>query len=976
MAREALVTLFWPDESVTKGKANLRRELHNLTNVLPGCWETDYKTVRLSPDADTSIDIDDFRRLEEAQKWIEAAELLQGEFLEGVYLEENLAFETWLLGERERWRQRADHVLRKAVDAQVAAGDKAAALTIARRLLQLRPWQEEMHRQVMLLLAQLGQSSAALKQYEVCKQILRDELGVTVSAETQALYERIRDPSPFALHNVPASTAPFIGRQKELTRLRGWLEDKEVRLITISGAGGMGKTRLMLALAEELLERQGHAFPDGIYLVRLVALDNATQLVTETAAVLKFPLHGPGDRSPKKRLLDYLSRKRLLLLFDNFEHLLSGASLLTDMLRAAPDMQIVTTSREKLGLRGEQLLPLSGLLYDETPMSVGENHGNDAADFFVRAARRAEPDFMLRDSEGVRHLQRICRLVAGMPLALELAATWTDTLSLAAIAGEIERGLDLLERDVRDLPARHRSMRAVFDASWQRLEPETQHVFAKMAHFRGPFSQQAAQAITNATKKQLSQLVHHSLLTRQSQGLYTVHEMLRQFAAEKLTERAADSQTTAARFAKYYMDFLEERGNRLYSAVQRQVLAEMNAELDNVRAAWEWCLAQHRVKDIWRSGTTFLLVHFYDSRYEEAAADTARTAAWASEIAGERAELVRASALNFLAYCQIRLGYISEARASALESKEIYSRLNKEPPYGYGTDSTFPLALVALIQGNPQQALDLAEQLRVKFVDREDALNLGLAHYILSSAHQALGQFETAFAHALQATESAKRAGHEWFLGYTLLEQGKAAQGSGRHEEAKQYYEASIPIRRRFNDKGEAEALGLLGEIALLEQDYAAARRLFQEALEIYRDTNDRGSIASSLHGLARVSLATEADDVAREQLHQALVIAEEIQFIPLVLAILVDSGKLLLESGETKLGLELLALAQRHSAAKHETGRRATEELQRWNGYVDASLYSRSIAKGTEGDLKSAVESLKPLLSSPLYFMRDGPAQ
>ena len=965
VAREALATLFWPDDSAAKGKANLRRELHNLTNILPGCWVTDYKTVLFSPGTATSIDVYDLLQLEETEKWVEAANLLGGDFLEGVYLEDNLEFETWLLGERERWRQRADRVFRRAMAVQVAAGDNAAALAFARRVLQRRPWHEEMHRKVMLLLAQEGETGAALKQYQTCKQVLREELGVDVSAETQVLYERIRAPSPFTLHNIPASTAPLVGREEELALLHGWLEDENVRLITITGAGGMGKTRLMLALAEELLQRRDYSFPDGVYLVRLAAVGDITQLIFETAAAMKFPLHGPDSRSPQRRLLDYLSRKRLLLLFDSFEHLLSSAHLMSEIARAAPDVQIVVTSRKKLFLRSEQLLPLSGLSCEEPFGSRADGRRSDAARLFVRVGRRSRPSFSLRDSTDVRDLQRICRLVAGMPLALELAATWTDTLSLAAIAREIEQGLDFLERDVRDLPARHRSMRAVFDTSWQQLRPETRRVFARMSLFRGPFSREAAQAVTGATSRALSRLVNHSLVARTAGGLYTVHELLRQYAAEKLGESAEESQATAARFATYYIDFLQERRELLHSPVQRKVLAQMNAELDNVRAAWEWSLAHRRVTDIWRAGRVYLSVHYYSSRFQETAAAAARTAAWATEMAGDESELVRADSLNFLAFCQIRLGDIAEAHASALDSRQIYRQLDKTPPPGHATDSTFALALVALIQGNPEHALELAEEARER-CEANDALNLCLAHYILSSAHQALGQYETAFAHALRAAEMAERAGHEWFLGYSLLEVGKSALASGQYARAKEYFEASIPIRRQFSDKGEAEALGLLGKIALVEEDLSAAQQLFQHALEIYRDTNDRGGIASSYQGIARVSLATEAHEDARRRLRQALSIAEEIQFWPLVLSILVDVGRLLVESGQSAVGIELLALVRQHAAAKHETRTRAAEELQRSRARVDAALFTRSVAQG-EGDLKSILRSLQPVLALSL---------
>ncbi len=970
VARDALAALFWPDEAQSTGKANLRRELHNLGNILPGCWQTDRQTVVFMPGAETRVDVHELLRLEEAGQWLAAAELVRGDFLEGVRLEENLEFETWLLGERERWRQHAERLLSRAVEEQARAGRDAEALRLARQLLQLMPWHEETHRRVMILLAQQGQRSAALRQYEQCRALLQEMLGVDVSDDTRAVYERIRDPAPFALHNIPAPTTPLIGREKELGLLNRWLADDDVRLITIMGPGGMGKTRLMLALAQELLERADRPFTDGVYLVNLTSLDGVEQLISQIGIVLKFPLHGQDRRSPRQRLLDYLTGKQMLLLFDSVEHLLSGAGLATEILRAAPGVQIVATSRRRLGLRGEQLLPLNGLPYEQVDVSAPDAVANDAARLFLRAAIRMEPALELSDNEEYVNLYHICRLVEGMPLALELAATWTESLSLAAIAREIAQGLGFLETDVRDVPARHRSIHAVFDASWQRLLPRDRRAFARLSVFRGRFSRKAAEAVSGASMKGLSRLVNRSLLQKAPEGCYYMHELLKQYAAEKLRQNAEETRATEARFATFYLDFLEQRRESLHGPQQRETVAEISTELDNVRAAWGWALAQQRGKELQRTVTVYVNYHFYQSRFREAATAAARAAAVFAEMPpSKERDLARAEALNRLAWCQIRLGHIAQAQAAAEDSFDTYSRLDRPPPPGYGTDSALPLAIVALVQGAPERAVELAERARAGAEGRDDGLNLGLAHYVLSSAHAAVGRYEAAYREAQRSCTIARGEGHEWFLGYTLLEVGKAAQATGRYAEAKYYYEASIPIRRRFNDKGEAEALSLLGEIALLEDDCAAARRFFEEALAIYQDTNDRGSMAGACLGLGQVAFAEREYDLARRHLEKAMTIAADIQFWPLVLKIFVDIGRLFLETGATSAGVEALAQAKHHDAAKHETRTRATEELAAWRPRVDARLFSASVTRGKERALETALMSLRRMLSSPLGF-------
>ena len=292
------------------------------------------------PGETVTVDIYQFQQYEAEQNWQAAADLLQGDFLEGVVLADNLEFETWLLGEKERWRQKAEFTLNQAVRQLQSQGLFRQALSYAKRLLQLMPWHEETHRQVMRLLALDGQRSAALKQYAVCKQLLDEELGVAVSAETEALYQRIKRYANFSLHNLPVSTTPFIGRQQELALLASWLYDPAVRLMTITGAGGMGKSRLALAVGDCFLDKTRTQplapFADGIYFISLASLDNPDQIFFAIIRALELFLQTDDGRSPQQQLLDYLSNKKMLLILDNFEHLLSGTAIIRDILDRAP----------------------------------------------------------------------------------------------------------------------------------------------------------------------------------------------------------------------------------------------------------------------------------------------------------------------------------------------------------------------------------------------------------------------------------------------------------------------------------------------------------------------------------------------------------------------------------------------------------------------------------------------------------------
>ena len=420
-------------------------------------------------------------------------------------------------------------------------------------------------------------------------------------------------------HNLPPQPTHFLGRADELATLTGYLHQPDCRLITIVGPGGMGKTRLALALAEGQLTSA--RYPNGIFFVSLAPLADPDQIPAAMAEALDLPLEadGPQRRTPQQQLLDYLSDKRLLLLMDNFEHLLDGAALVNEILAAAPDVQILATSRERLGLRAEQLYAIGGLQFPdwETPEDTAEY---TAVRLFLQSARQLQADFSLTTSD-LTYLSRICRLVEGMPLAVELAAGWVDTLSLPDIAAEIQRGLDFLTTDIRDIPARQRSIHAVFDATWARLSPDEQTVFAQTSVFRGGFTRAAVQAVTGASLRTLANLVNKSLLRfDHSQSRYQVHELVRQYAAEKLGADEAADETVRNRYANYYCRLLATWGEALKGTDQVETLSVMETELQNCRHAFSCAVEITRYDLAEQAMFAMGTFHEWQRRYEEGVA--------------------------------------------------------------------------------------------------------------------------------------------------------------------------------------------------------------------------------------------------------------------------------------------------------------------------------------------------------------------
>lgn len=393
-----------------------------------------------------------------------------------------------------------------------------------------------------------------------------------------------------AAHNLPPQPTPFIGREAELAALGVFLADPATRLITILGPGGMGKTCLALAAAEAQLHAPHDSFADGVYFVSLARLDAPEQLIPAVAEALNFRFYSGSE--PRAQLIDYLRRKRSLLLLDNFEHLKAGAGLVDQWLLAAPHLKVLVTSREKLGRQAEQLFPISGLdlpdlRADDDPVD-DDWAASGAIRLFAQSARRVQPDFTMTPRNRP-YVHEICQLVGGAPLGIYLAASWLDTLSEQEIVAEIRRDLDFLAVELADLPERQRSLRATFNYSWRLLTEPERAVFRRLSVFRGGFDRAAAVSVAAATPRDLQALVNKSLLV-QTAGRYDVHELLRQFAAERLNQSPEEEVTTRERHSTHYCDFLYELTADWHNARQLETLEVIANEADNARPALQWAL--------------------------------------------------------------------------------------------------------------------------------------------------------------------------------------------------------------------------------------------------------------------------------------------------------------------------------------------------------------------------------------------------
>jgi len=421
----------------------------------------------------------------------------------------------------------------------------------------------------------------------------------------------------------PSAVTPFIGREHELADLAALFRDPAVRLVTIVGPGGMGKSRLAIE-AGRLIATGSGAFEETLtgtaapcpaaFLVELAPLGSPDLLATAIAGAVGLTFFAGSD--PRAQLLAHLRDRSVVLVLDNFEHLLAASPLIDEILTASRGTRILATSRERLNLRAERVFTLAGL---GVPDASALDRASDfsGVELFVASARRVKADFSLA-GDAARTVGCICSLVEGMPLAIVLGASWVNALTLEEIAREIAGGGGLLADERGDAPARQHSIRSVFDHSWKLLSLDERALFARLGVFRGGFTRGAAQAVAGATLRTLAALVNKSLVARDpDSGRYRMHELCRQYAERRLADVAGDHQRTALLHGEHFAGFLRAREDGLKSAHPETAAKEIEAELDNVRVAWSRLLEMDRLGDVSAAMEALQIFYTLRSSFDE-----------------------------------------------------------------------------------------------------------------------------------------------------------------------------------------------------------------------------------------------------------------------------------------------------------------------------------------------------------------------
>ena len=643
-------------------------------------------------------------------------------------------------------------------------------------------------------------------------------------------------------NNLPLAATPFVGRERELSLLADLFADPHARLITISGPGGIGKTRLALEAARRELESvpasagMTSSFADGVFFVSLAPLEAAGEIVSTLASALDFHFQDSGNE--QEQLLNYLRNKQMLLVMDNFEHILDGRSLLVQINEQAAEITLLVTSRERLQLRGKQLFPLGGLETTQDDEALGET---PASELFLHIARRAVPDFQLLAGDD-EHLLRICRLVEGMPLGLELAASWAGLLPLCEIAAEIEQSLDLLASEHHDVPPRHKSMEAALDVSWRRLTDEQQRAFQELTVFRGGFTRTAAREVAGAMLPLLVTLANKSWLTYDRQNdRYYIHELLRQYGAARLSDDLTLAQETRQKHSAYFCTYLQDREADWFGARQREAAAEIGDEIDNVQTAWRW--AANKGNSVLLAQGLNSLCRFY--LWEGRKADGWHACRFATDGLSRSPAEHHTNDAQRLALWSLVLAWESDFVNEIAQKQELLARsqgiLDRAIPGGQ--DTRAEQAFIFLRKAYVAEYTDIDEAIHYaseglkSFRELGDRWNEAEALQVLGNLKVALGEFKLANDLLRSSLEIRRHLDDTMGIAETMVYIGYIAKVQGRFEEAEMFLRQSLGLFRQLDHQpGKMYCLGELSNALSWAGKFVAARETVARALRMDQD--------------------------------------------------------------------------------------------------------------------------------------------
>jgi predicted ATPase/transcriptional regulator with XRE-family HTH domain len=776
-------------------------------------------------------------------------------------------------------------------------------------------------RQVAELLAECLELKGLERQMFV--QAARSERGIASPLQSSASISSLPGSPAAAL---PVFLTPFVGRSLELSALARLLLQQDCQLVTLLGPGGIGKTRLAVEVTQRLQSDPHSLFPDGAYFVSLAPVNVPEFVLQAIADALTFVFYDAEDQ--KSQLLKYLDGKQMLLILDNVDHLLDGTGLLSEILTSTPGIKLLATSRERLGLVGEWIFELSGLPIPPPQQSEGLEEVSSVA-LFLNSARRLNPGLRL-DERTASEITRICRIVEGMPLGLELAAAWVRMLSLSEIADEIEQNLEFLETTARDIPPRHRSLRATFDQSWKLLSEQEQAVMRLLTVFRGGFRRSAAVHVARASLSLLSALVDKSLLSRVGDDRYELHELIRQYAAAQQGKDPYEQQAARDSHTVYYLNLLYGYEDQLRNHNQKEALADLSCDIDNLRLAWEWGVERQMLSDLRRAGRGLMLFLELHNHFKEGE-NLFEQAEGMARVAAASGCLDPADCDTLLAEMQARRAWFSYRQGQVATSlallKESIHHLTQFGQLESLVDALWYYASACwfggLFEEGALSARDGAE------ISRQQGWHWQVANFTVYQgvlAHE-LGEYEQAERLLRQALSLSRATGDPRLIAFAASFLSRTPQSLRHPEEMRELLAEILHTAKQTCDRyGQGVALERMALLAQAGNDLAAAGQLFEESLALFHEIGDQWSLSRLYTHLGIYQLDQRRIEAAEGTLCHALETAISAQAIPNALDALSGLAGIKAHHGQAGLALEIALHILLHPASTGEAKKRAIE--------------------------------------------------
>jgi predicted ATPase/class 3 adenylate cyclase len=717
-------------------------------------------------------------------------------------------------------------------------------------------------------------------------------------------------------NNLPAQLTDFIGRESELEEIHQLLE--KTRLLTLVGPGGTGKTRLALEVAAD----QAENFKHGVFFVPLAPLHSSDFMVQAVAESIGLSLS--TDEQPLMQLNNYLRNKQMFILLDNFEHVMDSKTIVREILENAPRVTILATSRERLNILGETVFNTHGLEYSDFK-SLDQALASTAVQLFLQSARQVSSDYALKE-EDLPHLARILTMVQGIPLGILLSAAWLDMMPLREIADEISDSFDFLETEMEGLPQRQRSMRAVFEYSWNLLGDDDKELFKRLSIFRGGFNRDAAKQVAGASVRSLMSLTNKSLLiSNPDTGRFLAQGLLRQFAAEQFEQDAEAYAETCRKHADNYVDFMQAAWDKINTQKQREGLEEIEVDIENVRAAWRYIVGNRQYEDINRFIRPWWLIHevrgWYlagENLFREAASSLA------GQDSGEAAQIARAQVISAQGWF---LGLLSRPGDGVVLAQEGIETLRKIEKMEEALIPINAYSICSFFTNHADQSLEIS----------------------------------------LEGLEISKRLNDPWWMGLSNSWIGSAALAQGRFEDAVQLAGANFEIVEKLGNYWCLTWPGqVLGGIAMRQGDLEKARDRYTRVLNAIKTIGFQRGIQYIYNQLGEVELLADDLDKARENFIRSLKVSDEIGQVREMLGTITDYSKVLRKQGKEPEAVKLLATVLNHPANaqfglfRSESLHDEAEHLRAGlEGSMDADAYASAWKEGASRPLDQVVAEL-----------------